>query len=42
VFGVVLHVVEVGVAGDDVAEGRMVAQVPGDRLALDLDVDAGG
>jgi hypothetical protein len=22
--------------------GRMVVEVPGDRLALDLDVDAGG
>jgi len=38
----VLHVVELGVAVDDVAEGRMIVDVPGDGLALDLHVHPGG
>ncbi len=37
-----LHVVEVGVATHDVAEGRMIGNAADQGLALDLYVDAGG
>ena len=40
--GVVLHVVQFGVAAHHVAEGRMIGHAAGQGLALDLHVDAGG
>ena len=42
VGGVMLHVVQIGVAGHDVAEGGMVGHAAGQGLAVDLHVDAGG